>query len=114
MNATIRYRTARIAHHCEGCPPGSATIAPGHRYAIHVAFPDGGVINTSGAWTAKQCIGHMSEVDDSAPLLQADACSTFCCGDEPCARPFNHDNGGVLGGGHSCRRCATDRALVSA
>src|SRR5690349_23801291 len=44
MNTTVKARTARKAHHCDGCSwtpslRGVATIAPGHRYLRHVAFP---------------------------------------------------------------------------
>lgn len=102
---TTRGRTARIAHLCDNCHwapslRGQPTIAPGHRYLLHTAFPNSETNQSNRPYSLKECMACLSERDDTAPVLIADACSTFCCGDVPCARPFKHD------GDHSCRRCA--------
>lgn len=96
MATTTKARTARKAHRCDDCR--RRAIAPGHRYLRHVLFP--GDINTSGKpWTSIECVACAADRDDTAPLLAAGACATYCCGDLPCARPFGHDLD------HSCRRC---------
>lgn len=102
---TTKARTARIPHLCDGCHwvpslRGVPTIAPGHRYLLHAVFPDGVNVVSDRPYTLKECVACLGERDDTAPLLAAGACSTFCCGEVPCARPHKHD------GGHSCRRCA--------
>ncbi len=112
MTTTVKARTARKAHLCESCHwvpslRGQPTIAPGHRYLLHTAFPDGDEITSDHPYSLKECMACVSERDDTAPLLVADACSTFCCGDVPCARPHRHD------GAHSCRRCAFDHVNVA-
>jgi hypothetical protein len=110
-NTTTRARTARRPHLCENCHwtpslRGVATIQPGHRYLLHTAFPDG-MVNTSGRpYSLKECVACARERDDSAGLLVAKACATFCHGTLPCALPLKHD------GDHSCRRCAEDRTRV--
>jgi hypothetical protein len=57
-------------------------------------------------YSLKECVACACERDDSAGLLVAEACATFCHGTLPCALPFKHD------GDHSCRKCAADRAHV--
>ena len=106
-DVTVRARTARIPHLCEGCHwtpslRGQPTILPGHRYLLHTAFP-GGEANTSDRpFALKECIDCACKRESTAGLLVAGACSTFCCGDVPCALPERHDSD------HSCRRCAGD------
>ncbi|MFI6228601.1 hypothetical protein ACIBCR_14970 [Micromonospora echinospora] len=109
MTTTIKARTARIPHLCDGCHwtpslRGVPTIAPGHRYLRHTAFPGDEVNETVRPYTNTECIACLAERDPAAPLLLGDACSTFCCGVVPCARPFGHD------GGHECRRCIAEPA----
>ena len=100
MTTAVKARTARKPHLCEKCR--QKTIAPGHRYLRHVRFPDD--INTSGKpWVITECIACLAERDGHAPLLDADACSTYCHGTTPCARPHRHD------GDHECRQCLADR-----
>jgi hypothetical protein len=104
MTTAIQARTARIAHLCEGCHwtpslRGTPTIAPGHRYLRHTAFPDGEINQSDRPYSVTECVACLSQRDQAAPLLIAGACSTFCHGELPCARPYGHD------GDHSCRRC---------
>jgi hypothetical protein len=106
--STVEARTARKPHRCDSCHwnaslRGVATIAPGHRYLRHVAFP-GHEVNQSSRppYVSTECVACACERDDTAGLLLAGACSTFCCGDIPCARPFRH------GAEHSCRRCSAE------
>ncbi len=103
----ITARTARVPHHCEACATLGAnqppTITPGHRYLLHTSFPDGYTDTSPHPWSVKECIGHAEERDQSAGMLVAGACTGYCCGDEPCARPFGHP----YDEDHSCRRCAT-------
>lgn len=106
MTTTIRARTARVPHLCEGCHGIAPTIAPGHRYLLHTSFLDGLTDTSTGPWSINECVACVCKRDDTAGLLAADACSTFCCGDVPCARPFKHD------GDHSCRRCFSDRSTT--
>lgn len=112
MTTVIRAHTARIAHLCETCHwtpslRGVPTIVPGHRYLRHTAFPDGYEFVGDRPYSVTECVACLSERDPAAPLLTAGACSTFCCGDVPCARPLNHD------GDHECKRCL-DRVEVAA
>ena len=100
---TVVARTARKPHPCEDCHwdaslRGTATIAAGHRYLIHTAYP-GGEIETATPYRLKQCVRHA--VATSRDHLTG-ACLSHCCGDNPCARPDRHD------GDHSCHRCAPD------
>jgi len=109
MTTTTKAITARIPHLCDNCHwtpslRGVATIAPGHRYLRHVAFPDDEVNQSGRPVTFIECVACVSERDPSGALLVADACSTFCCGDVPCALPSRHD------GDHSCRRCISEVA----
>lgn len=113
MTATVRARTARKAHLCEGCHwtpslRGQPTIAPGHRYLLHTAFPDGDEITAEHPYSLKECVSCAEEREYAAATIVAGACGTFCCGDVPCARPHPHD------GEHSCLRCAFDREAVAA
>jgi hypothetical protein len=106
MATTVKSVTARIPHRCDGChwSPGRRgvpTIAPGHRYLRHVAFPGDDVNQTDRPISNIECVACACGRESSAGLLVAGACSTFCCGDVPCALPFEHD------GDHSCRRCGT-------
>lgn len=107
MTTATKARTARIPHLCDGCHwtdfRGRPSIAPGHRYLIHTAFPGGPTdeINQSDRpYTNKECIACADERDDTTGLLVAAACSTSCCSMTPCARPHRHD------GNHSCRECS--------
>jgi hypothetical protein len=110
MSVTVKARTARKPHLCEGChwTPSLRrvpTILPGHRYLLHTAFPDGpyGEINQSNRpYTNKECVACAEERDLTMRGAHL-ACCTFCCGDIPCALPFKH------GGDHSCRRCGGAR-----
>ena len=107
MSTTIQARTARIAHSCERCNSFTSNdapaIAPGHRYLRHTAFPDGGEINASDRpFSATECVACLSERDETAPLLVAGACATFCHGTLPCALPLGHS------GDHSCRECPSE------
>lgn len=109
MRTTTQARTSRIARLCDGCHwtpslRGKPTIAPGHRYLRHVAFPDGEINQSNRPYTNTECVACASDRDGTAPLLIAGACSTFCHGDVPCARPASHD------GDHSCRRCVEETA----
>ncbi|MEK8108680.1 hypothetical protein NKG94_34605 [Micromonospora sp. M12] len=64
-------------------------------------FP--GDINTSGKpWTSIECVACAAERDDSAPMLLANACGTYCHGVTPCARPFRHE------GDHECQQCLAE------
>jgi hypothetical protein len=110
-NTTTRARTARRPHLCDSCHwtpslRGVATIAPGHRYLLHTAFPDGMVNTSDRPYSLKECVACACERDDSAGLLVAEACASFCHGTLPCALPLKHD------GDHSCRRCAEDHTHV--
>jgi hypothetical protein len=116
MTNTVQARTARKPHLCDSCHWSPSfrkkpTIAPGHRYLRHVAFPGGprrSEVNQSNRpYANTECIACACAREATDGLLLAEACATFCCGDTPCARPFKHD------GDHSCRRCAFDRAEVA-
>lgn len=115
MTTVIRTHTARVAHFCEGCHPvpsehDTPTIAPGHRYLLHTAFPDGDLNVGDRPYSVKECIACLSTRDSAAPLLEAGACATYCHGVTPCARPFRHD------GDHECKQCLAEKPaeLVSA
>ncbi|WP_157254834.1 hypothetical protein [Nonomuraea typhae] len=104
MTTMANARTARIPHLCASCHGtpnlrGVPTIAPGHRYVRHVAFPGDEVNQAKRPVSHNECIACAEERDPSAGLVVVGACSTFCCGDTPCALPFRHDSN------HSCRRC---------
>lgn len=108
MNTTVQARTARKPHLCDGCHwtpslQDKPTIAPGHRYLRHVAFPDGEINQSDRPYINTECVACLSDRDPDGPLLTAGACATYCCSLTPCARPLNHD------GDHECRRCL-DRA----
>lgn len=101
---TMQARTARKPHLCDGCHwspslRGVATIARGHRYLRHVAFPDGDINHSDHPVVNTECVACACGRDPTYGLLQAGACSTFCCLETPCALPVDHD------GDHSCRRC---------
>lgn len=107
MTTTVKARTARIPHLCDGCHwspslRGVPTIAPGHRYLIHKAFPGDEVNQSDRIYTNTECVACACVRDSSNGVLIAGACTTWCCGDVPCARPERHD------GDHTCRRCAVD------
>lgn len=104
MTAIVRAVTARVPHRCDTCHwitglRGRATIAPGHRYLRHVTFPDELVNQSNHPVVHKECVACACERDSHAGTLDVGACSTFCCGDVPCALPNRHR------GGHSCRAC---------
>ena len=100
-NMTVKVRTARKAHRCEECH--RTAIGAGHRYQIHTAFPGHDVLNPDRPIQLKRCMGCAIERDVIAAHT-GDACGTFCCGTEPCARPFGHT------GDCSCRQDAVDAA----
>jgi hypothetical protein len=101
MSTTVKGVTARKRHRCdESSWVGIHFIAPGHRYLRHVAFPDDDVNGSNRPWVLRICIACAEDRDGHAGALLGGACTTFCCGDVPCALPFEHD------GDHSCRRCA--------
>lgn len=104
MSTTTRARTARKPHLCDGCHwtpslRGKPTIALGHRYLLHTAFPDGEINQSNRPYTNTECVACAADRDGHAPLLDAGACGTFCHGETPCALPFRHD------GDHCCRTC---------
>lgn len=107
-------RTARVAHRCATCdwhtdPDDTPSIAPGHRYLIHVSFPGGpGHEDGTRPWRIKECVSCARERDGMADLLVADACSTYCHGTQPCALPFRHE------GDHACRDDARERRTPAA
>jgi hypothetical protein len=100
--ATMKARTAARAHACQSCRESGRrdrlTIATGHRYLLHTAFPDGEtVVHGNRPWTINECVSCAVDRNDSWP---AGACETYCCiGNLPCAMPASH------GGDHSCRFC---------
>lgn len=112
MSTAIKARTARIAHLCERCNytnRDTPSIAPGHRYLRHTAFPDGGEVNaTHRPFSVTECVACLSDRDPDGPLLTADACATYCCALTPCARPLRHD------GDHECRQCLDQPANPTA
>ena len=114
MSETVKARTARKPHLCEGCHwtpslRGKPTIAPGHRYLLHTAFPGHDVLAVNKPFSVKECVA-CAEATGSTERSRgiALACVTVCCGDIPCALLHKHD------GGHSCRRCAFDRGVRDA
>ena len=105
VTTTVKARTARIPHLCDECHwtpslRGVPTIAPGHRYLRHVAFPCDEVNQSTRPYSVNQCVACLCERDGTAPTVKAGACGQVCCDELPCAQPFGH------GAGHSCRRCA--------
>lgn len=117
MPTTATAQTARKAHDCDSCFLAGRrrrTIRPGHRYLRHVAFPDGEVNQGPAPVVSRECVGCVGERDDYEPLLVAGACSSFCCGTEPCALPFQRGAPSHNGGEHSCRRCTADQADAEA
>lgn len=114
MSTTVKAFTARIPHLCDTCHWTASlqdvrdvpTILPGHRYLRHTAFPDGEHNTSDRPYSIKECVA-CAEERDSAGLLVAGACTTFCHGTVPCARPLRHN------GDHSCRRCTNDAAAVA-
>jgi hypothetical protein len=107
MTTAVRARTARKAHLCEGCHwtpslRGKPTILPGHRYLLHTAFPGDDVNQGNRPRSMKECVRCAVARESTAGVLEANACSTFCHGETPCARPLRHD------GWHSCRDCPAD------
>lgn len=110
MATTVQARTSRKPRECDGCHwtpslRGTPTIAPGHRYLRHVAFPGDEVNQSHRPYTNTECVACAAERDSATPLLTAGACATYCHGTLPCALPADHD------GHHSCRQCM-DRAPV--
>jgi hypothetical protein len=100
---TMQVRTARKPHLCDSCHwtaslRGVPTIATGHRYLRHVAFPDGDINHSDRPYSNTECVSCYQDRTGDDPLLVG-ACGTYCCVDQPCARPHRHD------GEHSCRRC---------
>lgn len=104
MATTFLARTARKPRMCDSCHwvpslRGVATIAPGHRYLRHVAFPGDEANQSDHIVVNTECVACVCAYDPSNGLLVVRACSSFCCGDVPCALPYTHR------GDHSCRRC---------
>lgn len=111
MTTAVKALTARIPHLCDSCHwtpslRGVATILPGHRYLRHTVFPNDETNQSNRPYSINECV-ECAEERDSAGLLVAGACSTFCHGTVPCALPLRHD------GDHSCRRCTNDSAAVA-
>jgi hypothetical protein len=102
MTTTVRARTARIAHLCDGCHWGPfrkvRTIAPGHRYLIHTAFPDREINQSGHPITHKECVSCAVE---RGREMTSGACESYCHGITPCALPWSHS------GEHSCREDVT-------
>lgn len=110
MTTTVKGVTARKPHLCDNCHwnpslRGITTIAPGHRYLRHVAFPDGDVNTSDHPVVLIECVACAEERDSPTGFLVGGACTTFCHGDVPCALPFRHGCDR-----HSCVRCATEAA----
>lgn len=104
MTTTAKGVTARKPHLCDTCHwdtnlRGTHTIAPGHRYLRHVAFPDGDINASDHPVVHTECVACAEDRDSHAGALVGGACTTFCHGDVPCALPLKH------GGDHSCRCC---------
>lgn len=99
MSTTVKGVTARKSHRCDSAQYERHTIAPGHRYLRHVAFPDDDVNGSDQPWVLRQCIACAEERDTHAGTLIGGACAMFCCTPMPCALPPKHD------GDHSCVRC---------
>ena len=100
MSTTVKAVTARKRPPCDTDYRGGVHfIAPGHLYLRHTAFPGDDVNPTDRPWTLTECVV-CAEARASAGLLVTGACTTFCCGDVPCALPVEH------AGEHSCLRCA--------
>lgn len=114
---TTLAQTARKAHACAACdwrtnPDTPPSIAPGHRYLIHVSFPgDDGHPYGLPPSRDRVCVACAEEADYAAATLVAGACGSFCCGTTPCALPFER---GAPGHRHSCREDARARARVTA
>lgn len=107
MATTVKGVTARKRHRCDESWGDVHFIEPGHRYLRHVAFPGDDVNGGDRPWVLRVCIACAEDRDAHAGLLVAGACTTFCCGDVPCALPFKH-----AGDRHSCMRCTVDSARV--
>ena len=113
MTTAVKAFTARIPHRCDSCPHwetglrGEPTILPGHRYLRHTVFPNDETNQSNRPYSINECVA-CAEERDSAGLLVAGACSTFCHGTVPCALPLRHD-----GDRHSCRRCTNTPAAVA-
>lgn len=109
---TTKALTARVPHVCESCHHwetdlrGKGTILPGHRYLRHTVFPNDETNQSGRPYSINECVA-CAEERDSAGLLVAGACTTFCHGTVPCALPVKHD------GDHSCRQCAADLTAVA-
>jgi hypothetical protein len=103
MSTTVKAFTARKQHRCNTAFREAHTIAPGHRYLRHTAFPDGEINTSDRPYTLTECVACAEERDPSAGLLVAGACTTFCCANVPCARPAKHDDD------HSCGQCVRRR-----
>lgn len=96
---TAKAVTARKRRLCDAGYREVHVIAPGHRYLRHTVFPSHDVAGSDRPYNVTECASCVERREyEEAPELNA--CSTWCCGDLPCALPVKH------GGDHSCRRCA--------
>lgn len=118
-NTTLRTVTARLWHACDSCHlwhadrRGVCTIAPGHRYVIHVTFPGADGNDSGRVISHKECLRCMTDrIGWNDTEWIANPCGTFCCGDVPCVRPFSHVRPGDIEFRHSCHRCTTDPTLT--
>lgn len=112
--STVKAYTARVPHKCDTCHwtpslRGVATILPGHRYLVHVAFPgDEGYEEGTSPARLRECATHAIERDDFT-ATSFGICGTYCCGTKPCVLPFDKAGAGY-GHDHTCDQCAHDRA----
>jgi hypothetical protein len=117
-NTTFRVRSARKWHLCDSCHflpslRGVATIAPGHLYVIHVAFPGADGNESGRVITTTECLRCMNDrIGYNDVEWHTKACGTFCCGDTACVRRFDHWRLGETDPGHSCHRCTEAPAKV--
>jgi hypothetical protein len=107
--------TARKAHDCANCRQlgeGRGTIAPGHRYLKHTAFPGNEFMQIDAPESMKECAACAIRRDWGTHVVTLAACQTYCCGTTPCALP---PVPGAPAHDHSCRECAgrPDMATVA-
>jgi hypothetical protein len=82
-----RALTARKTHRCSKC---GRFILGEHRYLRHTFFPGHDANTTAHPIAELECVPCVAERDESAPMLEADACSRYCHGVDACVLPFRH------------------------
>jgi hypothetical protein len=87
MSTAVLARTARREHRCTDC---RRRIRVGHRYLRHILFPGHDANSSTRPLVLKECMACSADRDGHTPLLVANACSSYCHGTNPCARPFKH------------------------